>query len=237
MPTTHRVLFGQTAIDFALAFNGRPTLSITVHPDKRVEVVAPEGESLEAVLDRVRRRGSWILRQLDAFDRLHPLTPPRRYVGGETHLYLGRQYRLQLTAATDDEVKLVGKHLHVRTADRGNAERVKELLDDWYRRHAQAVFARRMEVCHTAAAGVLGIERPGFQLRQMTKRWGSCTAAGRVLLNPELVKTPVACIDYVITHELCHLKVMSHGPGFSRVLGRCMPDWQRRKERLDAVAV
>lgn len=237
MTTTHRVLFGRTPIDFTLAFATRPTLAITVHPDKRVEVAAPAGEPLEEVLARVRRRGPWILRQLDGFDRLHPLSPPRRYVGGETHLYLGRQYRLRLTAAADDEVKLVGKYLHVRTADRGDAGRVKGLLDGWYRRHAQTVFGRRLEVCHAAAAGVLGIERPGFQLRQMAKRWGSCTAAGRVLLNPDLVKAPVACIDYVVTHELCHLKALDHGPRFRRLLTRCMPDWEGRKDRLDRLAV
>jgi predicted metal-dependent hydrolase len=234
---THRVLFGRTPIDFTLAFNGKPTLSITVHPDKRVEVTAPEGEPLDEVLARVRRRASWILRQLDGFDRLHPLTPPRRYVGGETHLYLGRQYRLRLTAAADEGVKLVGKYLLVRIVDRGDAERVQSLLDDWYRGHARTVFRRRLEACHAAAAGVLGIDRPGFQLRRMVKRWGSCTQAGRVLLNPELVKAPAACIDYVITHELCHLKILDHGPRFRRLLARCMPDWEERKDRLDRLAV
>lgn len=234
----HTFQFGQQAIDFTLAFNGRQRLAITVHPDKRVEVVAPEGRPLDEVLGRVRRRAAWIVRQLDAFDRLHPLPTPRRYVGGETHLYLGRQYRLRFQTPEGKEcVKLQGKYLHVHAADRDDAERVKGLLEGWYREHARAVFDRRLDACHAAAVGVLGIERPVFQLRKMTRRWGSCTQAGNVLLNPDLVKAPLACIDYVLTHEMCHLKLLNHGPDFYRLLARCMPDWQRRKERLDAVAV
>jgi predicted metal-dependent hydrolase len=237
-PARHTILFGQETIDFMLTFNGRQQLSITVHPDKRVEVLAPEGRTLDEVLARVRRRAKWIIRQLDTFDRLHPLPTPRLYVGGETHRYLGRQYRLRFqTPEAEECVKLQGKYLHVHTASRDDPVMVRGLLDRWYREHARVVFTRRLEACHSAAVGVLEIERPGFQLRRMTRRWGSCTRAGNVLLNPDLVKAPLTCIDYVLTHELCHLKVLNHGSEFYRLLARCLPDWERRKERLAEVAV
>src|SRR5207244_1977232 len=138
MQTEHTIQYGREAIAFTLAFDGRQRLSITVHPDKRVEVTAPEGVPLAEVLGRVRRRAAWITRQLEAFDRLHPLPTPRLYVGGETHLYLGRQYRLRFQPAAGREcVKLQGKHLHVHTADRDDAARVKGLLEGWYRDHAR----------------------------------------------------------------------------------------------------
>src|SRR5690242_12571312 len=118
-PPRHTIQFGRDVIDFTLSFNGRQRLSITVHPDKRVEVTAPRGRSLDEVLGRVRRRATWIFRQLDAFDQSHPLPTPRRYIGGETHLYLGRQYRLRFqTPAGNDSVKLQGKYLHVHTTNR-----------------------------------------------------------------------------------------------------------------------
>jgi len=74
---------------------------------------------------------------------------------------------------------------------------------------------------------------PEVKLRRMPARWGSYSRPGTILLNPELVKAPLYCIEYVIMHELCHLKHPNHGRGFYRLLTRCMPDWERRKGRLE----
>ena len=71
----------------------------------------------------------------------------------------------------------------------------------------------------------------------MIKRWGSCAKTGTITLNYELIKAPLHCIDYVIMHELCHLKIHSHGNGFNELLSKCMPDWEWRKERLERVVI
>jgi len=229
----HEVTFGKQRIPFELEFRDRERLAISVHPDCTVTVIAPNSRTLDEVLDRVQRRAAWIVKQRAHFDQFHPLTPPRRYVAGETHLYLGRQYRLKLVEDEVKVVKLVGRFFRVHLPDREETAKTRRLLDDWYRDHAKNIFARRLEICLESARS-LAVSRPEIVVRKMTKRWGSCTKAGRILLNTELVKTPLYCIEYVIMHELCHLKVHNHSPEFYRLLTRCMPDWEKRKQRLES---
>jgi predicted metal-dependent hydrolase len=103
----------------------------------------------------------------------------------------------------------------------------------WYRQRAEVIFAERLSVC-LLLANRFGVPSPqGWRLVHMAKRWGSCSRAGRILLNPELVTAPKDCIDYVVVHELCHLKEHHHGPAYYRLLDRVMPSWQERKRRLD----
>lgn len=229
----HEVTFGKQRIPFSLEFRDRQRLAISVHPDQSVTVSAPDGRSVEEVVERVQKRAGWIVKQRRHFEQFHPLTPPRRFVAGETHLYLGRQYRLKLVEDESQSVKLVGRFFQVHLPDRDDSDKVRCLLDDWYRSHATEIFARRLGVCLDAARS-LDVPKPEVVVRQMNKRWGSCTRAGRILLNIDLVKTPLYCIEYVIMHELCHLKVHDHSPKFYRLLSRCMPDWERRKQRLES---
>jgi predicted metal-dependent hydrolase len=77
------------------------------------------------------------------------------------------------------------------------------------------------------------LPKPHFRLRSMPKRWGSALRSGTIYLNPELIKAPSACIDYVITPEICHLKHPDHGPKFRALLQQLCPDWKRLKERLE----
>ena len=78
---------------------------------------------------------------------------------------------------------------------------------------------------------------PPLVVRQMVRRWGSCTTTGKVILNTDLVRAPVHCIDYVIVHELCHVRVHGHDKAFYRLLSACMPDWESRKARLESFVV
>jgi predicted metal-dependent hydrolase len=224
-------------IPFRITYRRRKHLSITVHPEMRLEVTAPEGVGQEAVLAKLEKRAAWIVRQWRHFEQYQPTQPGPRYVSGETHLYLGRQYRLKVREGSPEGVKLVGRFLHVHTSSGEEGEQVGRLLDAWYRAHAKQVFSRRLEGCLGSARslGLKGV--PNLILRKMAKRWGSCTRAGNILLNLDLVRVPVHCIDYVIIHELCHLKVHNHGREFYRLLARCLPDWDARKKRLEAVVL
>ena len=234
--TCGSVEYGKEKICFAVVYTVRKTLEIAVHPDARVVVKAPGGTLLEAIRKRVAKRARWIRKQIAYFRKFEPHTPSRRYIGGETHLFLGRQYRLKIRKQNNNDVKLKGSYFYVMTPKPDNTQKVKDLLDEWYRKHARIIFSRRLEECYMHAKK-LNIPFPDIRLRKMSKRWGSCSKSGDILLNTALVKASVYCIDYVIMHELCHFKVHTHNNVYFRLLTKYMPDWEKRKERLERVFI
>ena len=227
-----QITFGKQRINYDLAYSGRKTLAIHVNPNKSVSVIAPYDSGDDEIHKRVQKRAPWIVKQQNYFEEFHPLPEPLRFVSGETHLFLGRQYRLKLLKSSDrPEVKLVGPFIRVFLADKTDSAHVERLLDGWYRERAEQNFTKRLGNC-LANAKSLNLDNPGFSIRKMKRRWGSCTKTGRILLNLHLIKTPGYAIEYVIMHELCHLKVHNHSPKFYRLLSRCMPDWEHRKRKL-----
>src|SRR5688572_26904572 len=135
--TVQQVQYGTSTIEYALSYAPRKTLGISVHPDLRVTVSAPAGSDPAQVQAKVLKRAAWILRQMRDFARYSPDHPPRLYVGGETHRYLGRQYRLKLIEhASIESVKLGRGLLTIWVRDRHDPQRVKALLDRWYRKQA-----------------------------------------------------------------------------------------------------
>ncbi len=223
-------------IPVEVSFRDRKDLAISVHPDRRVEIVAPTGADLDRVLERATRRAPWIVKQRRFFEQHQPRLPAPRYVSGETLLYLGRQYRLKLVPGSRSAAKLLGRFLVVTVPEPHDSAVVEGHVLEWYRRRAEAVFPVRLRLCLRSARS-LGLSPPPLIIRRMTKRWGSCTKNGTILLNTELVRVPVHCIDYVVTHELCHLVIHGHSPEFYRLLTRVMPDWKARKQRLDGTVV
>lgn len=209
-------------------------IAIHVEPDGRVVVDVPQETSDAAVQAAVQRRARWISGQVAAARERLAHALPRAHVSGESVLYLGRHYMLKVVVDEDrdGDVRLRGMRLEVAVATADTA-RVQALLDAWYRRRAGEVMAARLAVLAPSMSWVR--TPPPMQLRLTTRRWGSCSPAGRLTLNPNLVKAPRECIDYVLIHEMCHLGEHNHGPRFHRLLDTLMPDWRRVKARLDGL--
>ena len=223
--------YGSAVIEYTLSWSARRTLSISVHAEG-VSVVAPAGVAAEAVDARVRKRARWILRQQRRFEEFKPKTPARNYVGGETHRYLGRQYRLKIGPGEEDRVCLRSGRLVVESREPGNSSTTETLVRRWMRQRAGDVLRERYDAAAPIAVR-LGIPQPGLMIRSMRKRWGSHTAGGRIILNDQLIAASRDCIDYVIVHEICHVVEPNHSPRFFRLRRRFLPDWQQRKETLE----
>lgn len=231
------VRYGKERIEFALSRRDRATMAITVHPDLSVEVVAPVDAEEEAILERVTKRARWILRQQRQFLSWMPKPRKRQFRGGETHRYLGSQYRLKVIEDEEEaNVKLRGGFLEVRTPDPTDREAIQKAVTGWYREHAKARFSKQLKEAY-GRMRAYELPEPRLRLLKMSKRWGSCTPAGEVILNPELVKAPPACIEYVIVHELCHLRHPNHNRAFFEMLDAVLPDWRKRKDRLERVEI
>ena len=130
-------------------------------------------------------------------------------------------------------VRLTRGFIHVRSHAPGKPDVTRGLVDAWYRERAHVKFRDRLEESLKRFTDPESVRPVGLIVRRMEQRWGSMSPGRRLLLNHRLIEAPVDAIDYVITHELCHIEQPHHGPAFFALLDRVMPDWERRKERLE----
>lgn len=223
------IQFGSRKIDFKLEYSDRKSLGVTVRPNLNVLVRAPRETSIESVKEKLRVKAPWIIKQQSFFLSYHPKTPPRKFIGGETHLYLGRQYRLKILKSKIESVTLQGKFIEVQTKDKSS---VRQLVNEWYIQNAKSKFGviakqsiEKFKKYNVMPSSII--------LKNMKTRWGSCTPNGKIILNPELIKAPKGCIEYVIVHELCHLVHHDHTQKFIDLQTKEMPDWEKWKMRLE----
>ena len=205
---------------------------IKVHPDCRVVVHAPPEASDDDVMQAVKKRSRWISNKLDRFKLQLADVRPRQYISGESYYYLGRRYMLKVEVQENvkSQVKLLRGRLEVTVKAR-EPNKIKNLLTAWYKTRAKEIFQRRLTAVMDRAIWVKEI--PEIRVFTMQTQWGSCSPNGRLTLNPQLVKAPRECIDYVILHELCHIVEHNHSEHFYRLLNQIMPEWEKHKERLD----
>jgi predicted metal-dependent hydrolase len=234
------VRYGDELIGYQIVERpGRRTLGIEVYPDGRVLALVPVDCESAVVEQKLRLRSGWISRQLALFSRYERVAAQRHYVSGESHRYLGRQYRLRVVPndpdVGNDRVRLLRGEMLVVGTGKLPPTRVKELLRRWYLQRAREVFSDVLDECFQAWAK-RKYERPRIVVREMRSRWGSLSPAGQMTLNSRLMQAPRRCIEYVIVHELCHLVHRNHGPAFASLLARVMPDWEVRKERLESMS-
>jgi len=229
--------YGEQRIRYRVFFMpGRHrTLAIHVNPDGTVRVDAPPGTPAPRIKLAVTKRARWLSNHLRKIGEQRAHVLAREYISGECLFYLGRRYVLKVASRSRgvSEVKLRHGRIEVATHRPARAT-VRSLLWDWYTVRARDVFTRRLERVLPELPWIR--ETPRVKLVAMKRQWGNCSPGGVLSLNPHLVKAPAVCIDYVLLHELCHLKIHNHSPDFYRLLARHMPEWEAVKGRLDGMA-
>lgn len=233
----YQILYGDQPIVFSVRYRNtlRHKVAIHVQPDRRVVIDAPPHTPIPDIKRALLKRARWVKNQLARLEAAYRHVLPRQYVSGETHWYMGKRYLLKIKPANTQQpgAKLLRGMLLVATPDT-KPRVIQETLDKWYQTRTLEVFDLRLDAIYPTLNWVN--RKPEWQLRVMKKQWGSCSPKGRISLSPMLVKAPRVCIDYVIIHELCHLKYHNHSDAFYRLLKRQLPDWKQTKERLDNLA-
>ncbi|MDD3094782.1 MAG: SprT family zinc-dependent metalloprotease [Candidatus Neomarinimicrobiota bacterium] len=225
--------YGKNIIPYRLFYSSRKTLEISVFPDGSVTVKAPVNADLAAIDMKLRKRARWIVGQRAYFEQFNPRTTPRLFLSGETHLYLGKRFQLKIVPGSQNRVRLINGRFFVESPDTSQRH-IRTLMDTWYKEKARHQFHLRFDACRNATISA-DHPKPRLQIKRLKKRWGSLSPGGILTLNLELIKAPKECIDYVITHELCHLKYPHHDPDFYRLLEERIPDWEKIKHKLEVL--
>lgn len=199
-----------------------------------MRVAAPSAVSTAEIQALLMRRQGWILRQLD---RATPGEAQRRLNDGSALPFLGRSLRLvfEQTQVRRIRVERCGETLHVRipAALQGEPRHaaVVRALERWYRDRA----AEQFDAAVRRWAPLVGAEPAAVLVRAQRRRWGSCSTRGVLRLNWRLVLAPPELIDYVVVHELSHLRVPNHSPAFWAQVARVLPAWKPLRTRLNEI--
>lgn len=209
----------------------RRSLSIQIKPDGTVLVRAPKLLPILVIKKQVEEKASWIYKKLLYFDKHQKTKAPKKYVEGESHHFLGKEYTLKCVVGPKDTVSIDDTSLVV-SSTRISPVIVKSLLNRFYHDEGVKILYERFEMA-TKIFAAKGIIPESLTYKPMKGKWGYCSHDNHICLNPELVKTPIECIDYVIYHELCHVRHHNHGPRFHALQKEMLPDYKLRKKKLD----
>lgn len=206
-------------------------INIKVKPNCEVVLTAPQDTTDEHIDFVLQKRADWIAKKVDFFNK-YQHAANKEYVSGENFVYLGRNYRLKVIESQDEGVKLQRGYLQVFVKDKSNLAKKQRLVKEWYLIKAEEHFHKAIDKYQPIVKeGIANI-----RIREMKTRWGSCNPAkGYINLNSELIKKPTICIEYVVFHELAHLVYMDHNKKFYNYLTLFMPDWKKRKKKLENI--
>lgn len=232
-PKQKEFIFGSFVYCYDLIHQERKTLSLTVTPDMRICVKCPHNTAEERIEQFLKKKWFWLQKQLHFFGKHQRKAYTKEYVAGESFHYLGRQHQLIVKRGAEDKVSLLRGVLMVYTTKSlSNNKHVQKLVTAWFESRRGQVFAERFEEMKKRFEYK---HMPALAVRDMKKRWGSFANKEKIILHPKLIHVSKDCIDYVIVHELCHMRYKNHDKKFFTFLEEKYPKWEKVKSKLEMV--
>jgi hypothetical protein len=218
---------GQDFIAQVIRTDRRKTATVKVEECK-VSVVVPESLPDTRIEALVSQKTRWIRGKLKIHEN-SIVVKRKEYVSGESFTYLGRNYRLKVKTGPEPSLRLLGGRLLVSLSDTSNRpERVRAALTGWFQEHAEVKLWEKSE----RYARIVGVTPSSVDIKTFKSRWGSCSTGGRIQLNWRIIIAPNRVVDYVVVHELCHLRQHDHSPMFWKCVERVLPDHQECRDWL-----
>lgn len=218
-------------IEFAVVKSRRKSLSIAIQPDGNLLVKAPFFLSDGEILKWVKTKTSWIVRQRAKILEQQETNPPKKYVTGEKFWYLGQEYELEVRISVGrvGTVGIVEDKMILFSKTIDEAE-VQKILTDWFVKQAKVVIPKKVRFW----AEQMGEFYGKVTVKNQKKRWGSCSSARNLNFNWRLIMAASEVLDYVVVHELCHLRQMNHSKAFWREVEMVLPDYKVHKKWLES---
>jgi len=224
-------IYGDYSYEYFLIKQSRKTVSLIVKPSSKIILKCPVGYKDEKIQKFLKNKWHWLEKQIKYFKKYKKNTLSKEYISGESFLYLGRQYKLVVEKSKEDKVKLkYGRLLLSTTKNTTNKKYNKKILQNWYSERIVKIF--KDEYKKVLKTFNYDFE-PKLITRKMSKRWGSFLSNKKIILNPKLIQASKECIDYVITHELCHMIHKKHNTKFYKALKNKISNWEEVKEKLE----
>ena len=205
------VIYQDQIIDFDIEYRNRRTMAIQVMPPDKILVVSPLGVPEDIIKRRVRLKGNWIVKKLIQLREIKLRTPDRTFVDGHPFLFLGKDYPLQILKNGRKIPKVIF------TENRFNLElheldhiKMRKAMEKWYRKKADRIIDDRVGIYIEK----IGKRPQDVKVKEQKRRWGSCTAKGKLYFNWRIIMAPPAIVDYVVVHEMCHLVYLNHSKKF-----------------------
>jgi len=208
------------------------SLQATVLPSRTLVLKVPIEATEKRIEEFLKRKARWILKQQRFFGQFKAQAS-KSYVSGETFRYRGRSYKLLIKKTNEnDSISLQPGILSLRSTAPKERRHNEALLREWYRERARMIFSERLSICFTNFQA--NKPAPDLFVRQMSRRWGSYSPKShRISLNQDLIQATTPQIDYVLTHELCHMTHEKHNKAFYRLLEAKLPQWKKLKAGLE----
>lgn len=225
----YRLNLSDRSVDIEMHYAFKKRLTLSIYPDKRVLARIPYGMPNKTVENYFLQKQKWILKHLKYFDENPPETE-KKYQEGEIFRFLGKEFSLVIKKGKR-HVNLEEENIIVHVSDLHNSEMIKKALLKWYREQAIEIIS---PIYFEWIKKLSYLKLPQTKLRfyKMKRRWGSCSGNAIITLNSELIKKDPALIDYIIVHEICHLKVPAHNKAFYSLVGSIIPDWKDKRKKL-----